>query len=218
MALLRWTVGAVVLSLFLPGGLLPGGLLPEGTLREAGNPGVVRAQNETGKPPPASVRSGEQLAPFVATPMLVVEKMLEMAEVTARDAVYDLGSGDGRILLRAAEKYGAKAVGVEMDAHLVQESRRKARELNLEDLVTIVQGDLLQTNLKPATVVTIYLLPEATEKLRPLLERDLSPGARVVAHHARVPGWRAAREEAVRIGDNTHFVYLYRIPDAFQRN
>ena len=213
MALLRWTVGAVLLSLFLPGGLLP-----EGTLGVAGKPGVVRAQNETGTPAPASVRSGEQLAPFVATPMLVVEKMLEVAEVTSRDVLYDLGSGDGRILLRAAEKYGAKAVGVEVDGNLVVESRRKARELNLEDLVTIVQGDLLQTNLKPATVVTIYLLPEATEKLRPLLERDLGPGARVVAHHARVPGWRAAREEAVRIGDNTHVVYLYKIPDAFQRN
>src|SRR3989304_6055005 len=156
MALWRWAVGAVLLSLFLPGGLLR-----EGTLREAGKPGVVWAQNEVGTPVPASVRPGEQLAPFVATPMLVVEKMLEVAEVTSRDVLYDLGSGDGRILLRAAEKYGAKAVGVEVDGNLVVESRRKARELNLEGLVTIVQGDLLQTNLKPATVVAINLLPAA---------------------------------------------------------
>ena len=197
MAILRWAVGAVLLSLFLQGNPLPG--------------------QETGTPSPARVRPGEPLAPFIATPMVVVEKMLAMAEVSARDVVYDLGSGDGRIILMAAEKYGAKAVGVEMATHLVQESRRKSRELNLEDLVTIVQGDLLQTNLQPATVVTIYLLPEGIEKLRPLLERDLSPGSRVVAHHARIPGWRAAREEAVRIGDNTHVVYLYRIPEAFQR-
>ena len=197
MAIWKWGVGSVLLSLFLLGRLLPG--------------------QETGKLSPAPVQPGEQLAPFVATPMLVVEKMLAMAEVTSRDVVYDLGSGDGRIILRAAEKYGAKAVGVELDGHLAQESRRKARELNLEELVTIIQGDLLQTNLQSATVVTIYLLPEANEKLRPLLERDLRPGSRVIAHHTRIPGWRPAREEAVRVGDNTHFLYLYKIPKAFRR-
>ena len=197
MPIWKWGVGSILLSLFLPGSLLLG--------------------QQTGKPSSAPVQPGEPLAPFVATPMLVLDKMLAMAEVTARDVVYDLGSGDGRIILRAAEKYGVKAVGVELDGHLVQESRRKARELNLEELVTVIQGDLLQTNLQSATVVTIYLLPEANKKLRPLLERDLRPGSRVIAHHTRIPGWRPAREEAVRVGDNTHVLYLYRIPEAFRK-
>lgn len=197
MTILKWSVGPVLLSLCLSAGVLFG--------------------QETGKPSAAPARPGEQLAPFVATPMVVVEKLLAMAEVTSRDVVYDLGSGDGRIILRAAEKYGAKAVGVELDGHLVQESRRKARELNLEDRVTVLQGDLLQMDVKPATVVTIYLLPESNEKLRPMLERNLRPGSRVVAHHARIPGWRPAREEAVRVGNDTHVLYLYKIPEAFRR-
>ncbi len=239
MAVLRWGVGAVLVSL-----LLLWGLLPE-PLRQMGDRQVVRAQEEQKKAPrvytnddwpfnrprstsrsaekekaanPSSppVRKAERLAPFVATPMPVVEKMLEMAQVTSRDVVYDLGSGDGRIVIMAAQKYGARAVGVELNRALAQESEEKARELNLEGLVTIIQGDLLQTSVTPASVVAIYLLPEANETLRPMLERDLRPGSRVVAHDIRIPGWRPAREEAVTIGGGTHFVYLYKIPEAFR--
>jgi ubiquinone/menaquinone biosynthesis C-methylase UbiE len=148
--------------------------------------------------------------------MEVVDKMLEVAGVTSGDVVYDLGSGDGRIVLRAAEKFGATAVGVEIEPGLVREATEKAKEMKLESLVKIVQGDLFQTDLKPATVVTIYLLLSTNDRLRPIMERDLRPGTRVVAHDMRIPGWQAEREETVAIGTVAHYVYLYRLPGAFQ--
>ena len=128
-----------------------------------------------------------------------------------------LGSGDGRIVIMAAEKYGAKAVGVELDRLLVEESTEKIQERNLGELASIIQGDLLQTDVRPATVVAVYLLPGANEKLRPKLEKELRPGTRVIVHDIRIPGWRSAQDEAIQIGGGSHFVYLYKIPEAFQR-
>ena len=245
MAILRWTLGAVLVSFLLLWGLLPSEILQ----MKMGEPSVVQAQEnstepkrvytnddwpfnrsrpasavsesetakETAGPSSARTRRGERLAPFVATPMQVVEKMLEVAQVTSSDVVYDLGSGDGRIVIMAAEKYGAKAVGVELDRLLVEESTEKIQERNLEELATIIQGDLLQADVKPATVVAVYLLPGANEKLRPKLEKELRPGTRVVVHDIRIPGWRSAQDEAVQVGGGSHFVYLYKIPEAFQR-
>ncbi|MBI3895308.1 MAG: class I SAM-dependent methyltransferase [Acidobacteria bacterium] len=149
--------------------------------------------------------------------MSVVEKMLEITGVTAKDVVYDLGSGDGRVVVLAAQKYGAKSVGVELDRGLARESTEKVQELKLESLVTIIEGDLLKTDLKPATVVTVYLLPSANEQLRPILEKDLASGTRVVAHDISIPGWKATQEETIQVDGVTHFIYLYRIPDAFRR-
>ncbi|MBI1955576.1 MAG: class I SAM-dependent methyltransferase [Acidobacteria bacterium] len=169
------------------------------------------------EPSSAAKDEGKKIAPYVPTPMSVVEKMLEVAGVTAGDVVYDLGSGDGRIVILAAQKYRAKSVGVELDPGLARESTEKVRGLKLESLVTIIEGDLLKTDLKPATVVTVYLLPSANEQLRPILEKTLAPGTRVVAHDMGIPGWEAAREEAVPVDGITHFVYLYRVPDAFRR-
>ena len=165
----------------------------------------------------APKEEAKKIAPYVPTPMSVVEKMLEVTGVSAGDVVYDLGSGDGRIVIVAAQKYGAKAVGVELDHGLARESTEKVQGLKLESLVTIIEGDLLQTDLKPATVVTVYLLPSANEKLRPILEKDLAPGTRVVTHDMNIPGWTTAQEEAVQVDGVTHFVYLYRVPDAFRR-
>lgn len=160
---------------------------------------------------------GERLAPFVTTPLEIVQKMLDLAGVAASDTVYDMGSGDGRIVIMAAQRYGARAVGVELDAALVKESTERIKELKLEERAKIVQGDLLQTDVKPATVVTVYLLPESNAKLRPILESSLRPGARVVAHDMRIPGWESAKEESVTVDGAVHFVYLYRIPEAFRR-
>ena len=172
------------------------------------------------KPSESSSPGGQQaerLAPFVPTPMPVVEKMLEVAQVTSGDVVYDLGSGDGRIVIMAAQKYGARAVGVELDRHLVEESRETVHNAKLDGLVTILQGDLLKTSVKEATVVAVYLLPGANEKLRPILEKDLKPGTRVVAHDMGIPGWRWAREESVTVDGVTHFIYLFQVPEAFQQ-
>jgi len=149
--------------------------------------------------------------------MEIVDKMLEIASVTASDVVYDLGSGDGRIVLRAAEKFGARAVGVEIDHGLAVESTEKTKEMKLDKLVTIIEGDLFQTDIRPATVVTIYLLLSTNDRLRPLMEKDLRPGTRVVAHDIRIPGWEAAREETFKVGTVLHVVYLYEIPGAFRK-
>jgi len=167
--------------------------------------------------PAAGPSRGERVAPYVPTPMEIVDKMLEIASVTASDVVYDLGSGDGRIVLRAAEKFGARAVGVEIDHGLAVESTEKTKEMKLDKLVTIIEGDLFQTDIRPATVVTIYLLLSTNDRLRPLMEKDLRPGTRVVAHDIRIPGWEATREATFNVGTVPHVVYLYEIPGAFRK-
>lgn len=124
----------------------------------------------------------QKLAPYYPTPHSVVEKMLEMAEVKATDTVYDLGSGDGRIVIAAAEKFGAKAVGVEFDDSLVTQSRMSIKRKGLEQKVQIIAGDMMVQDYSPATVVTVYLLPTSNEKMLPILQKQLKPGTRLVCH------------------------------------
>ena len=119
---------------------------------------------------------------YVPTPQPVVEAMLDLAQVKPADVVYDLGSGDGRIVITAAKKYGAHGVGIEMDAALVKKARENATAAGVADRVRFVTADLFTTNLRPATVVTLYLLQSINERLRPKLVRELKPGARVVSH------------------------------------
>ena len=171
-------------------------------------------EHETAQP--VAGPKGERVAPFVPTPMEIVDPMLELARTKSTDVVYDLGSGDGRIVLRAAERFGARAVGIEIEHRLAVESAEKAKEMQLDDLVTIIEGDLFQTDISPASVVTVYLLLSTNDRLRPLLEKQLRPGTRVVAHDIRIPDWEAAREEEVKIGLGTHYIYLYEIPGAFR--
>lgn len=125
---------------------------------------------------------GQSLAPFIATPDDVVERMLELAEVTKADVVYDLGSGDGRVPITAARKYGAKGVGIDIDPVRIEESRRNAKAAGVEHLVEFRLGDVLEADVSDATVVTLYLVTSANLKLRPLLTRQLEPGARIVSH------------------------------------
>ncbi len=153
---------------------------------------------------------GERLAPFVPSPETVVEQMLKLAQVQPSDTVYDLGCGDGRILIMAAQKFGAKAVGVEIDEDLYKRTSARVKELKLEDQVTVVHGDMLEVDLTPATVVTLYLLYSANEKLRPNMEKYLKPGARVVSHDFEVPGWKPDR--VVNFAEDEtrqHTLYLY---------
>jgi hypothetical protein len=106
---------------------------------------------------------------------------------------------------------------VEIDPGLARESTNKAKDMKLEQLVSIIEGDLFQTDLKPATVITVYLLLSTNDRLRPILEKDLRPGTRVVAHDIRIPGWEPSVDQEVTVGGGIHYVYLYRIPDAFQK-
>ena len=228
MAMTRWILGVVLVGTVLFIALIPAprpsaaGLQRESqgkrvyTNDDFPSGQAVPPERADG-PQPVAGQPGEKAAPFVPTPMEIVDKMLELAEVKASDVVYDLGSGDGRIVLRAAERFGAKAVGVEIDHGLVRESLDKAAEMKVDKLVTIIEGDLFKTDLKPATVVTIYLLLSTNERLRPIMERDLRPGTRVVAHDMRIPGWEASLEEEVTVGGGIHYVYLYHIPNAFRR-
>jgi hypothetical protein len=178
-------------------------------------PTAEEKSDQQGSAQPVAGPKGDRVAPFVPTPMEIVDRMLELARTSSKDVVYDLGSGDGRIVLRAAEKFGARSVGVELDHHLAVDSAEKAKEMKIDHLVTIIEGDLFQTDISPASVVTVYLLLSTNDRLRPVLEKQLKPGTRVVAHDIRIPGWKSAREEEVTIGTGIHYVYLYEIPGAF---
>jgi ubiquinone/menaquinone biosynthesis C-methylase UbiE len=141
--------------------------------------------------------------------MRVVDEMLELADVGPGDVVYDLGSSDGRIVIRAAEKYGARAVGYELDSSLVAQARRKARDEGVADRVTFHREDLFRADLSEATVVALYLLRSLNLKLRPKLLRELDPGDRVVSHDFDMKEW-----EPDEVTDMfAHRVYLWRIPE-----
>jgi precorrin-6B methylase 2 len=153
----------------------------------------------------------ENLAPYIPTPQNLVERMLETARVGAGDVVYDLGSGDGRIVITAAQKYGARAVGVELRPDLCRTAERRIRELGLESRVRVLEDSLLRVDLSPATVVTMYLMTGSNERLRPNLEKYLKPGARVVSNDYPIKGWNPAEMLIVRTGATDHKIYLYEI-------
>jgi SAM-dependent methyltransferase len=148
--------------------------------------------------------------PYVATPQEVVRRMLQLADVTERDTVYDLGSGDGRILLTAAQQFGASGVGVEIVPSLVERARSHATLAGVDDRVVFRRQDLFKTDLHDATVVTLYLLPEVNRKLQPKLLRQLDPGDRVVAHNYGIGNW--APDTTVEMGDHT--VFLWQVPES----
>lgn len=131
---------------------------------------------------------------FVATPPGVVKAMLEVAKVTPSDLVLDLGSGDGRIAVAAAKEFGARGVGIEIDAELIDQARENARKAGVADRVQFLQQDLFQADISEATVVTLYLLPPLNLKLRPRLFNDLRPGTRVVSHAFHMGDWKPDRE------------------------
>jgi cyclopropane fatty-acyl-phospholipid synthase-like methyltransferase len=149
------------------------------------------------------------LAPFVASPMNVVHAMLELADLKKDEVLFDLGCGDGRILIEAVQHFDANAVGVELDAGRYRECLRKIKESHLEDRVRVIHGNLLEVNLKQADVVTLYLLTSANDKLRPNLERELKNGARVVSHDFPISTWKAKKVEKIQENWGSHTLYLY---------
>lgn len=154
---------------------------------------------------------GQSLAPFVPTPQEVVERMLVLAEVTSKDLVYDLGSGDGRIPITAAKKYGARSIGVDIDPQRVAESRANAKKAGVEHLVEFRQQDAMTVDVSAATVVTLYLATSSNLALRPILTRQLKPGARIVSHTFGMGDWRPVKVDEFR--DSTGVVetlYLWR--------
>ncbi|MGE0815873.1 MAG: cyclopropane-fatty-acyl-phospholipid synthase family protein [Vicinamibacterales bacterium] len=145
---------------------------------------------------------------YVPTPQEVVDAMLLAAKVTKDDVVYDLGTGDGRIPVTAARKYGARAVGIDIDPERIKDATANVQRNGVADRVRIQQGDLFEADISAATVVTLYLLPSLNQKLRPKLMRDLKPGTRIVSHAFDMGDWKPEQE----IDVNGRKIYLWTIP------
>ena len=151
--------------------------------------------------------------PFVPTPPEVVDRMLELAEVKAGDVLYDVGSGDGRIVIRAAKKYRIKAVGIEIDGELVDRSRAQAKREGVDHLAEFREQDALTAEISEASVVTLYMMPEFNAKIGPKLKK-LKPSARVVAHDFGIEGWAPTKVDKVadKNRGHTHTIYLWKVP------
>ena len=165
----------------------------------------------------AQVGPNEEI-PFVPTPIEVIDRMLELAEVKKGDVVYDLGSGDGRIVIRAAKKYGVRAVGIEMDSLLLDKARQAAKAEGVGHLVEFRSEDALKADISPATVVTLYMLPWFNDAMKPNFKKMLKPGARIVAHDFGIEGWEP--DKTVKLPEieimpggrrHQHIIYLWRI-------
>jgi SAM-dependent methyltransferase len=154
----------------------------------------------------------QKLAPYVQTPQHVVERMLQIAQVGRNDVVYDLGSGDGRLVITAARKYGARGVGVDFDLNLVKASQANAEKEGVAALVEFRHQDALTVDVSPATVVTLYLLTSSNLKLRPILTSTLRPGARIVSHQFGMGDWQPERQETLTEADGSpHILYLWTV-------
>jgi tRNA G46 methylase TrmB len=161
----------------------------------------------------AQSADGGKLAPYYPTPETIVQKMLQLGGLKAGEKMFDLGSGDGRIVITAAQKFHAEAVGVELDKDLCRQSMAKIQKLGLEKSAHIINGDLLKQNYSSADLVTVYLLPESIDKqVQPLLDKQLKKGARVVAHDFEFKAWTPEKVENIPDDGEgrSHTLYLYR--------
>lgn len=183
------------------GRAVAGAIVAVALLTAAGTP--ARARNAEGQ---------SSLAPFVPTPQDVVEKMLTMAQVSARDVVYDLGSGDGRLVITAAKSFGARGVGIDIDPARIAESRANAKAAGVQARVEFRQQDALSADLSQATVVTLYLLSSSNVKLRPRLLQELKPGARIVSHQFGMGDWAPDKVETFTDANGTsRTLYLWTV-------
>jgi SAM-dependent methyltransferase len=146
--------------------------------------------------------------PYVPSPNPVVDGMLKLAGVKSSDTVYDLGCGDGRIVIAAAKTYGAKGVGVDINPERIEEARANAKSAKVEDKVRFEENDLFKANISSATVVTLYLLPDVNTRLKPKLLKELKPGTRIVSHSFDMADWKPEKEEIV---EGRH-IYLWTVP------
>lgn len=156
--------------------------------------------------------SPNHLAPYVPSPEPVVIRMLEAAELKPGETLYDLGCGDGRILILAAQRFRANAVGIELSEKLVRQAIAQAEQLGLQQRIKVIQGDLREADLRGADVVTIYLSRLTNEQLKPKLKAQLKPGSRVVSHDYPIMGWKPIRVEKVEVLQRPHAIYVYRMP------
>jgi tRNA A58 N-methylase Trm61 len=185
-------------------------------------PGVIQQEPRREEPPvgESRTRTGGQLAPFDPTPQEVVERMLKLANVRSGDVLYDLGAGDGRVIIAAAKKYGVKAIGYEIDPGLAKLARENVQKQGVKNLVEIRQEDFLNADLSTASVVTLYLSHDGNLALRSKLMQQLKPGARVVSYTFDMAEWQPKIAEQYRDGaGNIHMIYLWQAgePLAFRQ-
>jgi hypothetical protein len=161
--------------------------------------------------------------PYVPTPQIVVDEMLKMAGVTAKDFVVDLGSGDGRMIITAAQKFNANGLGVDIDPKLVELATRHASNEAVGDRAKFIEQDMFKADISKATVVTLYVLPDFMEKLRPKLLRELKPGTRIVAHDYYMSDWYPDRQAEMNVpekkaanGTEKAYLYLWTVPAVVQ--
>ena len=178
---------------------------------EAPEAPTLAGQTET---PPTQPQERPGDVPYVPTPQAVVDAMLEVAKVGKDDVLYDLGSGDGRIVTTAAQKYGTRGVGVEINPELVQEANANAQAAGVSDRVQFVQQDLFKSDFSEATVVTLYLLPDINLKLRPQLLQQLKPGTRIVSHAFDMGEWEP--EQTLQVDGRT--IYYWVVPEEVPPN
>lgn len=157
-------------------------------------------------------KEARNLAPYVPSPQEIIERMLEVSSLKRNESVYDIGCGDGRILVTAVQKFGAKAVGIEISPKLAQSATDNVNRLGLQNHIQIKTGDAMEVDLSPADVVTLYLTTSSNEMLRPKLEKNLKPGTRVVSHDYPVKGWKPRMVEEVQAHNRMHKIYLYVMP------
>jgi hypothetical protein len=151
----------------------------------------------------------EKDVPYVPTPQAVVERMLELAKVDSKDVIYDLGSGDGRIVVTAAQKYGARGVGIDIDPQRIKEANANAKTAGVSDRVEFREQDLFDVDLSKASVVTLYLLPQVNLKLRPKLLQQLKPGTKIVSHEFDMGDWKP--EQTIEVDGST--IYVWTVPE-----
>jgi len=153
-----------------------------------------------------------KIVPYVPTPQEVVDRMLDLAQVKKGDVVYDLGSGDGRIVVTAAKKYGVKAIGFEIDPQRIKESHENIKKAGVEQLVEIRLQDIRTVDLSGATVLTMYLLPEVNLMIRPNIWKQMKPGSRIVSHDFDMGDWKPLKTENIKDGSSwDHTLYLWHV-------
>lgn len=156
-----------------------------------------------------------KIVPYVPTPQEVVDRMLELAQVKKGDVVYDLGSGDGRIVVTAAKKFGVRAIGFEIDPERIRESKENIKKAGVEHLVEIRQQDIRTVDLSPASVLTMYLLPEVNLMIRPNIWKQMKVGSRIVSHDFDMGDWKPLKTEYVKdSGSWDHTLYLWHLEAA----
>lgn len=160
----------------------------------------------------STTTAGQPEVPYVPTHEKIVAEMLKVANVKKDDVLYDLGSGDGRIVIAAAKQFGTRGVGIDIDPERIKDANENARKAGVTDRAKFILGDIFDADFREATVVTMYLLQEVNMRLRPKLLRDLRPGTRIVSHNYDLGDWRPRRTITIAMPDGDHWVYFWVVP------